>query len=149
MIIDSLSSDLFNNQNTKTFDLVLSDTIGFKVIHVHRLILQISSKYFENKLRGENYLYYVLHLPPGTLDIMYVLIEYMYFRNFQPIRIQSLENLEKLKAVCDLLEMEELYKKIDNFLKCTINQNKHIRTIPSKRLTRSYFEKYTRTRRYL
>ena len=128
--MQSLGNSLYAFNETKDFDLIITDDVTTIHLLVHRLVLKCSSPFFRRILGGHHLFCYVWTVPKYTIHEAVNIIKYMYDRNYKILdtdcgRILSLQ-----------LEMKILYSTL---------QYKHKKK-ENKVLTQPRRQKYYNTR---
>lgn len=105
--MESLGKSLFQDTNTKNFDLIIDDTISRKLIHVHKLVLQNSSPFFLEKLGGIYFFFFIFQVPPGYIEAATQVINYMYTRDLNDLDFNTYSH--EIQKLCLILEMPQLH----------------------------------------
>jgi len=76
-----LGEDLLNDEESKDFELIVTDGRWNVAVATHRLVLRTSSRVFREKLGGRFKFWYTWVVPPGYVSTALRLVKFFYTRN--------------------------------------------------------------------
>lgn len=89
-----LGHTLWEDDDSKDFQLVFHDGFKYSTIFVHKFVLRACSSFFYEHLGGKHSFFYIWNINENTIDIAKDVIKYMYIGDFEKLRNRNWKELE-------------------------------------------------------